>query len=141
MYAGTGVGHTGIDVQPVNFRDFNAEDVGVHSVTDGVVQFVGYTGIGGNYVTVGLPNGKGVYYGHLKNTLVKQGQEIKKGDKLGNLGATGATNVYHVHFEVQDNPPNLAKTDSSEYLGSKKLNSGDVVRVSDKITSIKSSGS
>lgn len=125
----------------MNFRDFNKEDVGVYSVTDGVVIYTLQTAVGGNSVTVGLPNGKGVYYGHLKNTLVKQGQEIKKGDKLGNLGATGATNVYHVHFEVQDNPPNLAKTDSSEYLGSKKLNSGDVISVSDKITSIKSSGS
>lgn len=39
------IGHTGIDGQPINFRDFNSEKVGVHTISDGTVETVGYTGI------------------------------------------------------------------------------------------------
>ncbi|WP_370520025.1 M23 family metallopeptidase [Gemella sp. GH3] len=124
-----------MDVQPVNFRDFNVEDVGVYSVSDGIVESVGYTDIGGNYVHVRMSIDKVAYYGHLKNATVTKGQEIKKGEKLGHLGNSGATNVYHVHFEVQTNYPNLATEDSSIYLGSLKLRSGDVVRIGDKTQS------
>lgn len=133
LYAGTGVGHTGIDLQPVNFRDFGAEDVGVHSISDGIVLEAGYNDISGNFVTVRASEELVFYYGHLKNHEVKKGQEIKIGDKLGNMGQTGAATGYHVHFEAQTNYPNLATEDSSKYLGKEKLNSGDIISVSDKI--------
>lgn len=135
LYAGTGVGHTGIDLQPVNFRDFNAEDVGVYTISDGIVENIGYTEIGGNYVYVRMSTDKVAYYGHLKNTTVSKGQKLQKGEKLGNLGNSGLTNIYHVHFEVQENYPNLATKDSSIYLGSQKLKTGDVIRIKDKIQS------
>lgn len=128
------IGHTGIDVQPVNFRDFASEDVGVHTISDGTVISTGSSGIGGNYVLIDMGNGKRAYYGHLKKMLSKQGDKVKKGDKIGIMGNTG-TVVYHVHFEVQDTPGKLADKDSSPYLGKDKFNNGDIVRVGDKIDS------
>ena len=127
------IGHTGIDVQPTNFRDFSSEKVGVHTISDGTVEAVAYTGIGGNYVLIDMGNGKHAYYGHLREATVKQGDTVKKGDQIGILGNTGATTVYHVHFEVQENPPSLATKDSSPYLGKEVLNNGDIIRVSDKL--------
>lgn len=127
------IGHTGIDVQPTNFRDFSSEKVGVHTISDGTVEVVSYTGIGGNYVLIDMGNGKHAYYGHLREATVKQGDTVKKGDQIGILGNTGATTVYHVHFEVQENPPSLATKDSSPYLGKEVLNNGDIIRVSDKL--------
>lgn len=123
--------HTGIDVQPVNFRDFASEDVPVFAVTEGEVMAASSTGIGGNYVTVRMSDGKGAYYGHLKKSTVSVGDKIKVGDQIGVLGNTGATTVYHVHFEIQDNPPNLATKDSSEYLGKDHFENGDVIRVNE----------
>jgi|GEM_PF-320489 phage tail tape measure protein len=135
------IGHTGIDVQPTNFRDFNSEKVGVHTISDGTVEVVSYTGIGGNYVLIDMGSGKHAYYGHLREATVKQGDQVKKGDQIGILGNTGATTVYHVHFEVQENPPNLATKDSSPYLGKDVLNNGDIIRVNDKLeTHVESSG-
>ena len=83
------IGHTGIDVQPTNFRDFSSEKVGVHTISDGTVESVGYTGIGGNYVLIDMGNSKHAYYGHLREATVKQGDQVKKGDQIGILGNTG----------------------------------------------------
>lgn len=134
------IGHTGIDVQPTNFRDFGSEKVGVHTISDGTVRGVGYTNYGGNYVSVDIGGGKHAYYGHLREATVKQGDQVKKGDQIGILGRTGTT-VYHVHFEVQENAPNSVIKDSSPYLGKDVLTSGDIIRVSDKLeTHVESSG-
>lgn len=111
----------------------SSEKVGVHTISDGTVESVGYTGIGGNYVLIDMGNSKHAYYGHLREATVKQGDTVKKGDQIGILGNTGATTVYHVHFEVQENPPSLATKDSSPYLGKEVLNNGDIIRVSDKL--------
>lgn len=45
-------------------------------------------------------------YAHLKNIRVKNGQKIKKGDKLGEVGRVcmrgGGTYIPHLHFEIKD---------------------------------------
>ena len=134
------IGHTGIDVQPLNFRDFSSEDVEVHTISDGTVISTGSSSIGGNYVLIDIGSGKRAYYGHLKKIISKQGDVVKKGEKIGIMGNTG-TVVYHVHFEVQDTPGKLADKDSSPYLGKDVLKNGDIIRVSDKLeTHVESSG-
>lgn len=133
LYAGTGVGHTGIDVVPIRKADFTTEDVKVYTVVEGTVMSVGHDAIGGNAVRVKMSNGKAAYYGHLKRATVSVGDKLKKGDSVGILGSTGATGgIIHVHFEVQDNPPSLATKDSSPYLGFDKVKQNQIIRVKDK---------
>jgi murein DD-endopeptidase MepM/ murein hydrolase activator NlpD len=48
-------------------------------------------------------NGQQLYtiYGHMSKILAVAGQDVRTGDVLGLVGATGATTGPHVHFEVR----------------------------------------
>ncbi len=43
-------------------------------------------------------------YAHFKDTFVKEGQKVKKGEIIGIQGSTGVSTGDHVHFEVITNP-------------------------------------
>ena len=131
LYQGTGVGHTGIDLQPIRKTYYGDEDVKVYTVVDGIA-YNAYSDLGGHAVLVKMSNGKQAYYGHLKRGIIKDGDKVKKGDPVGIMGNSGQTTVYHVHFEVQDHPPQLSKKDSSPYLGFEKVKEGQIIRVKDK---------
>ena len=42
-------------------------------------------------------------YGHLSSILVRDGQEVRRGDRLGLMGSTGRSTGTHLHFEVRLN--------------------------------------
>ena len=44
-----------------------------------------------------------VIYAHLLKSLVKAGDEIKKGQHIGESGNTGNSSGPHLHFEMRDN--------------------------------------
>jgi len=44
-----------------------------------------------------------VIYAHLSKSLVKAGDEIKKGQHIGESGNTGNSSGPHLHFEMRDN--------------------------------------
>jgi murein DD-endopeptidase MepM/ murein hydrolase activator NlpD len=44
-----------------------------------------------------------VIYAHLSKSLVKAGDEIKKGQMIGESGNTGNSSGPHLHFEMRDN--------------------------------------
>jgi len=44
-----------------------------------------------------------VIYAHLSKSLVKAGDEIKKGQHIGESGNTGNSSGPHLHFEARDN--------------------------------------
>jgi murein DD-endopeptidase MepM/ murein hydrolase activator NlpD len=44
-----------------------------------------------------------VIYAHLSKSLVKPGDEIKKGQHIGESGNTGNSSGPHLHFEARDN--------------------------------------
>ncbi len=57
----------------------------------------------GNYVVVSHGNGKVSIYGHLSAVYATKGQEVKKGDKIGEVGSTGYSTGPHLHFQTKYN--------------------------------------
>lgn len=69
----------------------------------------------GNYVSVRGDDGKTIYYCHMSQRKVSQGQRVKAGDVLGIEGCTGYSFGSHVHFEVRDGNNNVLNP--AQYLG------------------------
>ncbi len=85
--------HTGIDIDG---------EIGtpIKSSTSGKVLQVGEDAINGKYIKV--KSGKyEVIYAHCYKVNVAEGQSVKQGDILGEVGDTGVTSGPHLHFEVQ----------------------------------------
>ena len=62
--------------------------------------------IDGNHIVLELKNGQYVFYAHIKpgSIKVKEGDLVKKGDVIANLGNTGNTSAPHLHLHVMDSP-------------------------------------
>lgn len=75
----------------------------VHSVGDGKVIFAGWKG--GYGKTVIIKHGKGytTTYAHLSRMYVREGQSVKQGEIIGEVGSTGLSTGPHLHFEVRRN--------------------------------------
>ncbi len=70
----------------------------VEASNNGIVKYTGNMGIYGN--TIIIDHGLGIFsvYGHLSLINAKTGQEVKKGDIIGNTGTTGLAGGDHLHF-------------------------------------------
>ena len=55
----------------------------------------------GNMVEIEHENGLTTRYGHLKKVLVKKGQIVSTGQKVGKVGSTGRSTGPHLHYEVR----------------------------------------
>ena len=69
----------------------------------GKVLSVGYTNIFGNYVIIKHINGYQTMYAHMSKALVKSGQSVEQGEKIGLVGSTGYSTGPHLHFMVFKN--------------------------------------
>ena len=92
--------HNGIDI---------VNDVGtkVKSTGKGKVVFVGSKG--GYGLTVEIDHGFGyrTIYAHLSKSLVREGQNVKRGDLIAKSGNSGLSSGPHLHYEVLHNGENL----------------------------------
>jgi Membrane proteins related to metalloendopeptidases len=89
--------HNGIDFSaPVGTR--------IYSTGDGVVERVinGNSGYGINII---IDHGYGykTRYAHLNKSLVKQGQKVKRGELIAEIGNSGKSTGPHLHYEVIKN--------------------------------------
>ena len=75
----------------------------VYSTANGKVVNASAAGNYGNLVIVDHGYGLETRYGHLSAFKVKVGQEVKRGDLLGLVGATGRATGAHLHYEVRAN--------------------------------------
>lgn len=90
--------HLGIDLISAKYgTDY------IVAFDSGKVTYAGYNGGYGNVVYIDHGNGYQTRYAHQKYLNVKVGQNVKKGDVLGYMGATGNVTGPHVHFEVRIN--------------------------------------
>ena len=78
----------------------------VAAARGGKVQFAGYHSAAGNYVVIdGAGTGRDYVYMHmLKTPVVKTGQRVFTGQKIGQVGETGRASGCHVHFEMWSGP-------------------------------------
>ncbi|HMI04627.1 MAG TPA: M23 family metallopeptidase [Pedobacter sp.] len=72
----------------------------VKSTASGRVVTAGRRGGYGNCVVISHGNGFETYYGHLSKILIKAGQQVKAGEKIGRIGSTGRSTGPHLHYEV-----------------------------------------
>lgn len=98
---GTQAFHAGLDFAA-------AEGTPVYATADGTVQFAGRAGGYGNKIDISHGFNYVTRYGHLSQIDVKQGQKVKRGEKIGEVGSTGKSTGPHLHYEVRykDEPQN-----------------------------------
>ena len=81
--------------------DFSAKPgAPIYATADGIVKLAKFNGGYGNCVIVDHLYGFESRYGHMQKILVRRGQRIKRGDKIGLVGKTGIATAPHLHFEV-----------------------------------------
>lgn len=106
--------HAGIDILATGDKNIYAAAAGqVVATTNGCSHLSGYYNAEcakmghhdtyGNHVKIKGNDGRYYIYGHLeKNSLVvKTGQKVAAGQKLGRMGSSGAAIGTHLHFEVR----------------------------------------
>lgn len=57
----------------------------------------------GNYVMIAHADGYMTVYGHCTTVAVSVNQAVKKGQVIGQVGSTGQSTGYHLHYEVRQN--------------------------------------
>lgn len=72
----------------------------IFAAADGIVKLARYNGGYGNCVYIDHQYGYSTRYGHMQKILVRQGQRVKRGDKIGLVGKTGIATAPHLHYEV-----------------------------------------
>ena len=65
----------------------------------------------GLHIVIQHEQGK-TLYGHLDTTLVRNGDRVAKGDKIGTIGSSGRSSGPHLHFEVSDASNRVIDPDS-----------------------------
>ena len=99
-----GTYHYGMDIAGTGYGS------PIYAAGDGEVYDEGYMSASGNYVNIDHGNGYVTRYFHMMKTLVKKGDKVTKGQKIGYMGNTGdvwprptkanPTAGTHLHFEV-----------------------------------------
>ena len=82
--------------------DFSAErGTPVYASADGVVTYTGLAGGYGKLVKLNHKFGFETRYGHLSKIVVRRGEQVKRGQKIAEVGSTGLSTAPHLHYEVR----------------------------------------
>lgn len=130
MEFGGYAGHTGTDLDNADKDPVLSTAKGtVITARGGCAPWGGYLGNYcnggyGNYVMIMHKTSKGTVfslYGHMSAITVSSGQNVEKGQQIGNLGHSGNSSGSHLHFEVYADSngnglPDDYKTDARKYV-------------------------
>jgi murein DD-endopeptidase MepM/ murein hydrolase activator NlpD len=73
----------------------------VQTIGDGRVIFAGPKGGSGNLIEIQHSNGYTTYYMHLSRILVRNGERVDQGERIGLVGMTGLATGPHLDFRIQ----------------------------------------
>ena len=85
--------HTGTDIAAVTGTK-------IVSATDGTVIYTSSKGDYGNHIKIQI-NDVIILYAHCNKLYVKEGDAIKQGQEIAEVGSTGNTTGPHLHFEIR----------------------------------------
>ncbi len=93
-FSGEQAFHTGVDISGV---------VGtpVRATADGVISEAQFVSGYGRLIVVDHGGGVQTYYAHLSRFDVIPGQEVRRGQIIGGVGASGRVTAPHLHYEVR----------------------------------------
>ena len=86
--------HTGVDISA-------PKGTTIKAAGDGKVIFTGTRRGYGKTVMVDHGGGRVTLYGHMSKITCDDGDHVKTGDKIGEVGSTGVSTGNHCHFEVR----------------------------------------
>ncbi|MBN8208999.1 peptidoglycan DD-metalloendopeptidase family protein [Bacillus sp. NTK071] len=129
----TWTGQTRTNHSPANSVDLNrTNDFGDTVVASAAGTAVTVRNLGntsyGKYVVIDHGGGWKTYYAHLSAFSVNQGESVKKGEKIGEVGSTGNSTGSHLHYEQRYNGNDVQiKWNGStiHYWGSKSYSSNN----------------
>jgi murein DD-endopeptidase MepM/ murein hydrolase activator NlpD len=89
-----GAGHNGIDIGAPTGTP-------VYATSSGTVVSVGFNNNSyGKWIVIRHTDGYFSLYGHLSQQRVSNGQPVNRGDRIGDIGATGFATGPHLHFTI-----------------------------------------
>ena len=91
--------HSGVDLTaPIGTPVYASGDGIVKKVSDNAFDNTGY----GKHIDIDHQiDGLSSRYGHLSKIIVKEGQTVKRGEKIGEVGNTGLSTAPHLHYEIR----------------------------------------
>ncbi len=75
----------------------------IYATADGVVETAGRESGYGNVVRIRHELGFETVYGHQSKIRVQVGQQVSRGERIGDMGSTGRSTGSHLHYEVRVN--------------------------------------
>ncbi len=122
--------HTGVDVKAFKGKKVVSPNAGRVALVDNLYY-------GGK--TVIIDHGQGLYtsYMHLSKILVNHGEEVKKGETIGLVGATGRATGPHLHWSARLNYARVDPVSLLELFDDNTHGSGSSVATNKKIDKIK----
>ena len=73
----------------------------IKAAADGRIVYAGAAGGYGNMVAIEHPDGKVTRYAHLNSITARNGEPVRQGQVIGQLGNTGHSTGPHLHFEIR----------------------------------------
>lgn len=88
--------HAGLDI---------ANNVGtpIRAAKSGTIILAGWNGGYGNCIVIDHGGGFSTLYGHMSRLRASEGQTVKQGELIGDMGSTGNSTGPHLHFETRVN--------------------------------------
>ncbi|MDA3840579.1 MAG: M23 family metallopeptidase [Patescibacteria group bacterium] len=85
--------HKGLDIA-------NKTGTPLFAADTGNIKFVGWSNGYGNNIIVDHGGGKKTRYAHMSKFYVSKGDDVTKGEAIGEMGSTGWSTGPHIHFEI-----------------------------------------